>query len=204
MKIKISKEKFIDRKNCFAAFILRIFPRSLGGRKPKAPVGFRGQPVTVEKFCIGCGACSHTCPTGAIVIEDKGETRKIIRRYNQCIFCGECERRCPQPISGVRLSREHELAGGNKGVMQSSQEFSLIRCTRCGYPIGTLKALQATSTRVGPALASVAPELILSDSVGSGIPVPPSKKRKEITRSDIMSFLCSDCRHRVYVKDSEM
>jgi bidirectional [NiFe] hydrogenase diaphorase subunit len=46
--------------------------------------------------CIGCGSCSYSCPTGAITMEDKNGTRKIIWPHNemkfkmkQCPVCGQ-------------------------------------------------------------------------------------------------------------------
>jgi len=203
MQRRKNKSKDIKRKQSFAAYMLEMIHRNTVGRKARPRAGFRGQPLTDEKSCIGCAACSYICPAGAIIIEDKGDKRRVIRRYDRCIFCGECERRCPQRSPGVILSREYALAGEKKENMQTSQEFLLIRCIRCARPVGTLKTLQATSDRVGPELASVVPNLFLSDSLCSGRNQPPTSKRSEITRSDIMNFLCSSCRHKVYAKDSE-
>ena len=31
----------------------------------------------LSEYCIGCGACTNVCPTGAIRMEDKGDQRKI-------------------------------------------------------------------------------------------------------------------------------
>jgi bidirectional [NiFe] hydrogenase diaphorase subunit len=49
-----------------------------------------------SKDCIGCGSCSYSCPTGAITVEDKNGTRKIIWPHNEvkfkmqkCSVCGE-------------------------------------------------------------------------------------------------------------------
>jgi bidirectional [NiFe] hydrogenase diaphorase subunit len=46
--------------------------------------------------CIGCGSCSYSCPTGAITMEDKNGTRKIMWPHNEmkfkmkkCSVCGE-------------------------------------------------------------------------------------------------------------------
>jgi bidirectional [NiFe] hydrogenase diaphorase subunit len=46
--------------------------------------------------CIGCGSCSYSCPTGAIIVEDKNGNRKINWPHNEmkfkmqkCSVCGE-------------------------------------------------------------------------------------------------------------------
>ena len=40
--------------------------------------------------CIGCTACSHTCPVNAITIKEVG----LIRNEELCIQCGKCQQAC--------------------------------------------------------------------------------------------------------------
>jgi len=44
--------------------------------------------------CIGCASCAHVCPTGAVKIEDVGDTRtihnwKVKFKLKQCKACGK-------------------------------------------------------------------------------------------------------------------
>lgn len=42
--------------------------------------------------CIACGACTDTCPVGAIFMTDEGHAKV---RYSDCLDCGACIAVCP-------------------------------------------------------------------------------------------------------------
>jgi len=165
----------------------------------EAAEGFRGMPVPNDS-CSGCEACSEICPSQAIVIEDNADKKvRIIRRYyDRCNYCGQCELLCHQAKPGVVLTREYDMADHSRSGMQHTQEFKIIACDKCGKVLGTKKQLLETSDRVGPALASANPNLILLRQKVIGYEMPSTIKLRGIARSDILVFLCPACRHKVY------
>lgn len=56
------------------------------GRGPTTKVAPRGQASLLEAGCVSCGACSDTCPTGAII--DKREERAEKWTRTTCVYCG--------------------------------------------------------------------------------------------------------------------
>lgn len=188
--------------------VTAVFSKRYTTRFPKEPhepaEGFRGKPVPDDEWCIGCEACKEVCPAEAIIIEDdlEAEKRIIKRLYDRCIYCGQCQSECPQDPPGVVLTKEYDLADYTTENMKTIQEFKLIVCSKCGEPVATEKQLLATAKRMGPALASANPDLILTRQNELGRPQPPVLKRKEDTRSDIFVFLCPSCRHKVYTVDA--
>jgi NAD-dependent dihydropyrimidine dehydrogenase PreA subunit len=61
-----------------------------------------------EEKCLGCGVCLHTCPTGAVSLE---EVARIDPEH--CIGCGRCVEKCPQKaISLYPLESFRKGAGG--------------------------------------------------------------------------------------------
>jgi len=45
-----------------------------------------------SSVCIGCGACAFVCPTGHIILEEKGAVRKIWGRSFEMEKCAKCGR----------------------------------------------------------------------------------------------------------------
>ncbi|MBN2406970.1 MAG: 4Fe-4S dicluster domain-containing protein [Elusimicrobia bacterium] len=196
--------KLRELKEAITAIFSRRYTTKFPAEPHEPAEGFRGKPVPDDKWCIGCEACSEVCPAGAIEIEDdRKNNKRIIRRlYDRCIYCGQCELECPQPKPGVVLTKEYDFADFTKDSMRCVQEFELITCGKCGCTVGTVDQLLATARRIGPALASAGPEMILVRQNEIGAPGPQVRRRKEDTRSDIMVFLCPSCRHKVYTTEA--
>ncbi len=165
--------------------------------------GYRGKPVPDPEWCIGCRGCAGVCPAEAILIEDKQGVRRITRLYDRCVYCGECRELCPRPSPGVVLSGENEPPGTDRKVMRRVQEFELVRCTRCRAPLGTKAQLREAARKIGPALVSASPDMLLIEQERLGIPFPPALRRKQVMRPDIFTFLCPVCRNTVYRAESD-
>ncbi len=45
-----------------------------------------------SEACLGCGACAHICPTGAIPLQDEGGNRTIWKRDFELLPCEVCGR----------------------------------------------------------------------------------------------------------------
>lgn len=51
----------------------------------------RREVIYYKNRCAGCGACSKSCPEGAIEIKEG----MVIRDTERCSLCGECVSKCP-------------------------------------------------------------------------------------------------------------
>jgi Ni,Fe-hydrogenase III small subunit/formate hydrogenlyase subunit 6/NADH:ubiquinone oxidoreductase subunit I len=84
---------------------------------------FRGQPsFDFEKFKDARPA-AEVCPTGAISVTDKGDSRRVTVDYGLCIFCGLCA----EAASGqaVRVTQEFELATADRRSLVLTAEYKL-------------------------------------------------------------------------------
>ncbi len=196
--------KLRELKEALTAVFSKRYTSRFPFEESPAPEGFRGKPFPDDEWCMGCEACCEACPSEAIIIEDNiKESKRIITRYwDRCNYCGQCEEKCPQEQPGVKLSREYDISGYSPDEMNIKQEFELIVCSKCSSFLGTLKQLQTASGRMGPALSSSSPDMLLARQLQTTRPMPGKAKRKEITRSDIFTFLCPVCRHEVYRKEA--
>jgi len=109
-----------------------------------APVcdNFRGKPEYTPEQCIACGACAVACPPNAITMKARPEagTHTWELFLGNCIFCGRCEEVCP--TKAIVLSKEFELAVGNKADLYQNATFRIANCACCGKPFAPQKAVE--------------------------------------------------------------
>ncbi|MFC1990922.1 4Fe-4S dicluster domain-containing protein [Chloroflexota bacterium] len=96
--------------------------------------------------CTGCGLCAGECPTEALMISSNEETYafQLLFRYDHCVACGSCVEICPEKC--LRMERVFDL-----GKMDSQSvlfEDEIVRCSKCGSPIGPKVMIDKMQARV--------------------------------------------------------
>jgi formate hydrogenlyase subunit 6/NADH:ubiquinone oxidoreductase subunit I len=69
---------------------------------------FRGRPSFDFDKWKDARPAAEVCPTGAISLSDKGDSRKVTVDYGLCVFCGLCAEASSE--QAVRITQEFELA----------------------------------------------------------------------------------------------
>jgi len=98
----------------------------------ETPEGFRAEPVVSSIKCIGCAACMHSCPAGAIEIDNTGADRVVKFTHKDCIFCATCEEVCPS--EAVELTYKDKSWFEDKEAAISEATVELKKCLLCGLP----------------------------------------------------------------------
>ena len=112
--------------------------------------------VTLNKDdCTGCGACAQEGTTGALTISTDEETGifRLLFKYGVCVACGQCVRICPEQCLSVERVLEPDKINGETVLF----EDEIIRCKRCGSPVGPAVMIARLRDRIGssdPNLAS--------------------------------------------------
>ncbi len=79
---------------------------------PARPAGvteaFRGRPQFALERWRDARPAAAACPTGAIVLEDVGDSRSVTMDYGRCNFCGLCAEASSD--GAVTVTRDFELA----------------------------------------------------------------------------------------------
>ncbi len=163
---------------------------------------FRGRPEFHKEDCIGCGACTQVCPSGALTMKDVGDERILEIRWDICIFCGQCQANCPTE-KGIVLSQEFDFATTEgRGNLRQEIDKELVLCQGCGQIIAPYEQILWVAKKLGP-LAFSNPSLMLfylkNQKLSSGEP-QAKQEEKEFQRADRIRILCPRCRREAVIK----
>jgi Ni,Fe-hydrogenase III small subunit/formate hydrogenlyase subunit 6/NADH:ubiquinone oxidoreductase subunit I len=86
-------------------------------------LNFRGRPVIDFQKSRDCFPAAQSCPTGALVVHDALDTRKVTLDYGLCIFCGLCAEASAE--GAIRMTTEAELAVRNRSHLISTAYYQL-------------------------------------------------------------------------------
>lgn len=85
--------------------------------------------------CDGCVVCARLCPTGALVAEDEGDTRRLLLAQDRCTGCHLCVDVCRPP--GARLEPADLSAGrvGKRTTPVQVGAFHRAECPTCHFEL---------------------------------------------------------------------
>src|SRR6266566_5541555 len=84
---------------------------------------FRGRPSFDFEKWKDARPAAEVCPTGAISLTDKGDSRTVTVDYGLCIFCGLCAEASSD--LAVRITQEFELATSDRRNLVLTAEYTL-------------------------------------------------------------------------------
>src|SRR5229473_5061977 len=87
------------------------------------PKHFRGRPSFDFGKWKDARPAADVCPTGAISLTDKGDSRTVTVDYGLCIFCGLCAEASSD--LAVRITQEFELATSDRRNLVLTAEYKL-------------------------------------------------------------------------------
>jgi formate hydrogenlyase subunit 6/NADH:ubiquinone oxidoreductase subunit I len=200
--------KLRELKEAIVAVLSPRFTTRFPAKPCVVPEKYRGKPEFDLDTCIGCGACVNVCPSSVCLtqeddLEADPPVRRITLNYYTCIFCGNCQDNCTTE-TGIKLSRNWDLAGLDKEAMSETHEYELQLCEKCGAVIGTKKHLIWLYEKLGP-LAYTNPSLLIAKS-GELLKKPQDVQKqhaapaKEAQTSDFMRILCPKCKCELNIR----
>ncbi len=84
---------------------------------------FRGRPSFDFEKWKDARPAVEVCPTGAISLLDRGNSRKVTVDYGLCVFCGLCAEASSD--QAVRITQEFELATSDRSNLVLTAEYAL-------------------------------------------------------------------------------
>jgi len=84
---------------------------------------FRGRPSFDFDKWKDARLAAEVCPTGAISLADKADSRRVTVDYGLCVFCGLCAEASSD--QAVRITQEFELATSDRRNLVLTAEYTL-------------------------------------------------------------------------------
>ena len=89
----------------------------------RIPERFRGRPSFDFDKWKDARPAAEICPTGAISLSDKGDSRKVAIDYGLCVFCGLCAEASSE--QAVRITPEFALATSDRQKLVLTADYAL-------------------------------------------------------------------------------
>ncbi|MGZ4868148.1 MAG: NADH-quinone oxidoreductase subunit NuoB [Candidatus Angelobacter sp.] len=89
----------------------------------KITESFRGRPAFDFEKWKDARPAAEVCPTGAISLCDKSDSRRVTVDYGLCVFCGLCADASSD--QAVQITREFELATRDRDKLVLTAEYTL-------------------------------------------------------------------------------
>jgi len=100
-----------------------------------------------ERVCTLCGACPDRCPTGALLLQETGQTSTLLFDHASCVACSACVEACPEKV--LTVERALDLGLLRSGPVPLAED-RMVSCRRCGKTIAPSRMLQRVQRLLNP------------------------------------------------------
>jgi ferredoxin len=114
------------------------------GPLPVEPTAPFALPEVDPAKCTLARACVNACPTHAWRFDEARQA--LLLRSIACVNCGLCVTVCPE--GAITLVPAIPLTAGALDWQVKVQD-EVVKCSKCGKPVGNLRAIQAVEAKLG-------------------------------------------------------
>jgi heterodisulfide reductase subunit A len=108
-----------------------------------------------DELCTYCGICAKACPYGAIIVDKKTKTSKVIEAA--CKGCGTCAAECPFGAISMRHFDDDQIMAQIEAILKDKPEEKIVvfACNWCSYPGADLVGISRMQYPVSPRIIRV-------------------------------------------------